>query len=67
MTCVCGHIESDHRPTVMSVPMKGGHTVIYPIPVNSVSVAQTYPTSTYESVECGCGCGEYLADSRLRR
>ncbi len=57
--CVCGCTKYDHRLVVMSVPMLRSPGV----PPPKWPALDAFKTSTYERVECVCGCGEFLRDT----
>ena len=61
MTCVCGHLLEEHRPTKMSEPITGG---VMTIPTNAYHNGgfNDHPSATYDSVECHCGCNTYEED-----
>lgn len=53
MTCVCGHPESEHVVTAMSVELVGQN--LYP-PSGPLQIAITREEATYEQQLCWCGC-----------
>jgi hypothetical protein len=59
MTCVCGHTATDHRDTVMSVPLVGAD---HYTPTGPRQVTFTHPTATYDQQQCPCGCTIFMAD-----
>lgn len=62
MNCVCTHSRDEHKPTVMSVPLTA-KTPTYPLPNSRVNnITLQHPTATYDTVQCHCGCQEYLPD-----
>lgn len=64
MNCVCSHPEADHKPATMSVPLTTEKEPLYKLPVTMYghSVINRHPNATYDTVQCHCGCQEYLPD-----
>lgn len=58
MRCVCGDRFADHKPVVMSVPLTADKPALYPIKAGYYgnNITTVHPRSSYESVECVCGC-----------
>jgi hypothetical protein len=62
MRCVCGCLESEHHPVVMSVPMTAGRPSPYKV-IGQPLIFLVDPNAIYECEQCSrCGCTVFEAD-----